>query len=202
MHADIVFLQETHFCSNAIPKPSNHFYPQRFHTTSLTSKSKGVTILLSKNVPLQVTDTLTDKQGRYIFLKGTWRKKPITLANIYSPNTSQVPFFRDISQRLSTFHTGILIVGGDFNIPLDPLMDTSTGTSHLPYRALRQIRLSLQNLLLRDAWCTLYPKEKDYTFFSAPRNRYSRLDYFFLTQRDLSYLTKATIEPMTLSDHH
>lgn len=101
---------------------------------------------------------------------------------------------------LSTFQTGMLILGGD--IPLDPLLDTSTGTSSLPYRALGQIKLSIQNLLLHDTWRMLRPQEKDFTFFSAPHNRYSRLDYFFLTQHDLPFLTKTTIEPITLSDHH
>lgn len=88
------------------------------------------------------------------------------------------------------------------SLPLDPLLHTSAGTSHLPYRALRQMKLTLQNLMLHDTWCTLHPKEKDFTFFSTPHNKYSRLDYLFLTQADLVYLTKATTEPMILSDHH
>lgn len=52
------------------------------------------------------------------------------------------------------------------------------------------------------SWHTLYPNEKDYTFYSAPHNQYSRLDYLFLTQRDLPLLTAATIDSMYLSDHH
>lgn len=46
--------------------------------------------------------------------------------------------------------------GGDFNMALDPLLDTSTGTSSLSFSALRQVKLA---------------------FFSPPHSRYSRLDY-------------------------
>lgn len=35
-----------------------------------------------------------------------------------------------------------------------------------------------------------------------PHDRYSCLDYIFLSQQDLPCLTKAKIEPMYLSDHH
>lgn len=129
MRANIVFLQETHFCSKAVPKLTNNFFPYSYHATSPISKTKGVSILLYKNIPFHVTDTLINDQVRYIFLKGTLKDKPITLANIYSPNTSQVPFFRTIMQHLSTFQKGILILGGDFIVPLNPLLDTSSSTS-------------------------------------------------------------------------
>lgn len=35
-----------------------------------------------------------------------------------------------------------------------------------------------------------------------PHFKYSRIDYLFLRQQDLPTLTSATIDPMTLSDHH
>lgn len=85
---------------------------------------------------------------------------------------------------------------------LDPLLDTSTGTSSLPFSALRQVKLAVASLTLHDTWRTLNPRGRDYTFFSSPHNRYSRLDYLFIHQADLSYLYDATIENMILLDHH
>lgn len=193
MKADIIFMQEIHFKSKSTPKLEN---PHVYHSTSPTSKTKGTYILLLRNLPLQISDTLADEQGHYIFIKGMLSDKPITLANIYTPFTSQVPFCR----LLSSFPSGILILGGDFNVPLDPLIDTSTGTSHLPYSALQQIKLFLQELSLHDIWRTLHPHDKDYTYFSAPHNKYWWLDYLFLSQPDLPYLSK-TVEPMFNSDH-
>lgn len=45
--AQIVFLQETHFRSDNIPKLHNSFYPTVYHASNTGSKTKGVTILFS-----------------------------------------------------------------------------------------------------------------------------------------------------------
>lgn len=96
----------------------------------------------------------------------------------------------------------ILVLGGDFNGPFQPLLDTSPGTSSLLYKAIRCIKLLLQNLLVHHIWRTLNPGTQDYTYFSTPHNRHSRLEYFFLFQTDLHFLSKCTIEPIILWDHN
>lgn len=136
----IAFIQETHFRSDNIPKLGNRHYPTVFHASNVTSKTKGVTILISKACPLQISEIKQDANGRYIFLKGTLYNKPITLANLYAPNKQQVSFFRETLQLLTEFYSGILIVGGDFNAALTPTQDSSTGSSSMPYIALRAIK--------------------------------------------------------------
>lgn len=165
-------------------------------------KSKGVSILISKHCPFQVSEVQKDIQGRYLFIKGTLHGKPITIANIYAPNSQQVPFFHNTFHHLTAFQLGTLIVGGDFNVPLTPFQDTSNGSSCLTYRALHAIKFQLAILTLHDSWRTLYPNVKDFTFFSPPHNKYSRIDHFFISQTDLTMLSDATIEPMLISDHH
>lgn len=198
----MVFLQETHFRSDSIPKLHNSFNPTVYHATNDYSKSKGVSILISKNCPLQVQDTMLDTNVHYIFLRGKLHTKPITLANLYAPNRQQVPFFRNTLQLLTSFHRGMLVVGGDFNLALSPSLDSSSGSSTITFRALRAIKTQLANLTLHDAWRTLHPNTKDFTFYSLPHHKYTRIDFFFLTQTDLDSLLTATIEPMILSDHH
>lgn len=202
LKADVIFLQETHFRTDNTPKLASHKYPISFHATNPLTKTKGVSILLSKNLPWQLIDSLIDPEGRYVFLKGTIHNRMVTLANIYSPNTAQVCFFRSIAAILAGFQAGTTILGGDFNVTLQPILDSSSGSSTLPYRALRQVKMQLQELLLHDTWRTLHPNGKDYSFFSAPHSRYSRLDYLFLSQKDLPFLKSATIEPLLISDHH
>lgn len=175
----IAFIQETHFRSDNIPTLSNHHFPTAYHATNEEYKTKGVSILIAKNCPFQVSEVKKDKKGRYIFLKGSLHNKPFTLANLYAPNTKQVPFFRDTLQLLTEFCFGVLIVGGDFNVALSPTQDSSTGTSSLPYRALKAIKTLLQDLTLHDTWRTLHPNERDFTFFSTPHNKYTRIDHFF-----------------------
>lgn len=143
-----------------------------------------------------------DTLGRYLFIKGTLYGRSYTIANIYDPNTKQVPFFCSVFYQLTAFQQGALIVGGDFNVPLSPSLDTSNGSTCLTYRALRAIKSQLSTLTLHDSWRTLHPNLKDFTFFSPLHDKYSRIDHFFLTQTDLPFLASATIEPMLLSDHH
>lgn len=200
--ADVIFIQETHFRNDSIPKLTNRYYPMTYHATDQTSKSKGVSILIAQHCPFQLLDTRSDKEGRYLFLKGTCHGKMITLANTYAPNSQQVPFFRAISRTISTFQEGIPILGGDFNVSLNPLQDTSNGASTLPYSALLAIKSPLRDLLLYDSWWTLNPNGRDFTFFSNPHQRYSRFDYLFISQRDLPMLHQASIDPMFLSAHN
>lgn len=106
--AHFIFLQETDFRSDAIPKLSNHIYRTAIHATNPDSKTKGVSILISKHANFQLSDSLIDPEGRYIFLKGSYASKPITLANLYCPNDHQIAFFRKICDlfipdRYSTF---------------------------------------------------------------------------------------------------
>lgn len=193
---------KTNFRTESTPKLQNLYYPTAYHSTNLESKSKGVTILLAKHCPFQVTDTLIDDKGNFLFLKGTCKGRRLTLANLYAPYTGRVSFFREIVQLLTGFQDGTLILGGDFNVPLNPLLDTSNGISSLPYSALRAIKTQLQTLLLHDTWRILFPDGKDYTFFSTPHNKYSRIVYLFISQNDLPILQRACIDPMFLSDHH
>lgn len=122
-----------------------------------------MSILVSKQCLLHIAEVQRDPQGRYLFLKGTLHKRPITTVNVYAPNT-QVTFFRKTLQLLM-FHSGTLIVGGDFNVAMNPSIDTSKGLSSLTYRALHAIRSQFSNMLLHDTWRTLHPKDKDFTFF-------------------------------------
>lgn len=85
-------------------------------------------------------------------------------------------------------------MGGDFNIPLNPLTDTSNGSTSIRYRTLKSIKNLLHSLKLIDSWRFLNPTGRDYTF-------YARLDYLFITQNDLHTLTEAYIGTQSISDH-
>lgn len=63
-NADIIFLQETHFKTNSIPKLFNVRYPISLHATNQTSKTKGVSIIIAKHCPFLISDTCLDRDGR------------------------------------------------------------------------------------------------------------------------------------------
>ena len=119
--AHLVLIQETHFRADSIPKLHSRFYPMAHHAANVEAKSRGVSILVSKHCPFQISDVQRDTSGRYLFLKGTLYGKSYTIANVYAPNSKQVSFMRDVFYQLTAFTSGTLIVGGDFNTPLSPL---------------------------------------------------------------------------------
>lgn len=166
-----------------------------YNATNSLAKTKVVSILFAKHSPVIITEVLTDQEGRFLFVKGSLFSRPITLANLYCPNEKQVSFLDSVVNKLSTFQSSMLILGGDLHKALQPFLDTFTGSSSLPYRVQRKVHLLLQDLLLHNKWRTLNPNTCDYTFFSTPHNRHSRLDYLFFSQSDLCLLSKATREP-------
>lgn len=110
--AQVLLLQETHFKSGAIPRLSNNRFPEVYHATCPDSKTKGVSIVLAKTFQFLLTDQILDPEGRFLFLKGTWKNRPVTLANIYCPNSGQVTFLKEVLLQLAMFQTGLLILGG------------------------------------------------------------------------------------------
>ena len=72
--------------------------------------------------------TRTQPQGRYIFLEAYIQDSPYFILNIFAPNkcSEQFLFFKDLSDilkgaRAEQDHP--FIVGGDFNIILDHVID-------------------------------------------------------------------------------
>lgn len=129
----IAFIQETHFRINSIQKLSDAHYPVD-HAANQDSKSREVAILIAKHVPSTLSQAVADKEGRYLFLKGKFETNLATTANVYIPNKGQVTFMRHICCRLLDFSQGMLIFSGDLNVPLNPLLDSSsTGASVLPF---------------------------------------------------------------------
>lgn len=109
--ADVIFLQEIHFRSDSTPKLFNYHFPTVYHATNSNAKSKGVSVLIAKNCPLQISDSLADAEGRYLILKGTYLNHRITLPNIYAPNIRHVSFFRSVAGQFASFKEGTLILG-------------------------------------------------------------------------------------------
>lgn len=81
-----VFLQETYFQTDKVPKLTDSFFTQTYHATNNLAKSKGVSILISRDASFEVTDKIVDPEGRFLFLKGNCSGTPMTLANVYFPN--------------------------------------------------------------------------------------------------------------------
>lgn len=56
------------------------------------------------------------------------------MATIYAPNDHQDIFINRTLDKLLEFSEGQLILGGDFNVPLIPSVDTSSSSSSVSWK--------------------------------------------------------------------
>lgn len=117
----------------------------------------------------------------------------MTLANVYFPNSAHISFCNCIIDELKWFASGCLIVGGDFNIPLNPLLDTSSGTSCISYKVLKRIKMFTPFPFT--SWHPESPTSEGQIFYFllTPHTHYSQTDYIFISQKDIPNLRDAKI---------
>ncbi|XP_056403189.1 transmembrane protein 260 isoform X1 [Hyla sarda] len=197
----LLCLQETHFKSGHIPDRLGRYFTTWFHSSNPDSRSKGVSIGIHRSLPFSVQAVRVDPNARYLFIRGALLDQVVTVATVYAPNSGQVPFLIATLEELSHFAQGMILLGGDFNIPLHPLLDASTRRSAISYRQLSRLKKQLHSLQLCDVWRLQHPSDRDYTHFSSPHNSYSRLDYVFLSHFHLPRLSSSQVGHMYLSDH-
>ncbi|KAG9467622.1 hypothetical protein GDO78_014583 [Eleutherodactylus coqui] len=128
----ILLLQETHYKGDRCFALPGKQFAQSFHSTYTASASRGVSILFHKTVSFICNSQYTGGEGRVLFLKGTINNKQITIANLYAPNTDQASWLISQLEVLKHFAVGQIILGGDINATLNPILDSSTGRSQLP----------------------------------------------------------------------
>lgn len=171
------------------------------NSTNPEAKTKGVSIAFHKSIPYQLIDSRIDSNGRFIFLKVLLFDKIYTIANFYAPNHDQAKSGKNFLCALGDYAEGALLVGGDFNLPLCPLLDTSSGRSSISYTKLNAFKKALTDLQLVDAWRLQHGPTRDYTFFSSAHGSYSRIDYLFISHHGLSWDPQTLIGPSLWSDH-
>lgn len=114
LNAQVVYLQETHLRERDIIRLKKSWVGKIYHS-SFSSKSRGVAILLHRDIPFVPVKTIADSSGRFVAVVGHIFDMKVTLANIYAPNWDDETFFKQIFSMLSDLSTYELILGGDFN---------------------------------------------------------------------------------------
>lgn len=108
----IILIQETHFGDDKLSILRNKFFPTTYHSTYKAAKARGVSILLSAQIPWTHTDIKMDPEGCFLFLKGMIVSFKVTLANLYAPNSHHDLFLERHLEKLLEFADGQLIIGG------------------------------------------------------------------------------------------
>lgn len=94
-----------------------------------------------------------------------------------------------------------LILGGDINCTLSPVLDRSSPNKSSLSNSTRSIQLFLKSYGVADVWCFHNSTARKYSFYSPVHKTYSRIDNFFLDNRLLPLVTKCNYDDIVISDH-
>ena len=152
----------------------------------LHGSSHSNLVLIRDNLDFKIHSTEVDSQGRYIFLDQAYiQDSPYFLLNIYAPNkcSEQFLFFKDVSDivkgaRLEQDHP--FIVGGDFNIILDHVLDGRGGNSKRKDSGKIVENMSAE-LDLVDIWRIRNPTVTRFTWRQKKPVIQRRLDYWLVS---------------------
>ena len=197
-NAQVVFLQETHLTPAEHEKLKRMGFSRVYHSSYNSGHRRGVAILLSQKIPFELISEVSDKEGRYIMVSGKVDDITITLLNVYAPPGSEFAFYRKMID-LMVRATGIVLSGGDWNLRLNPKLDSSKMLTTTPLQ--KRVGVLMSELGILDLWRDFYPTGRDYSYFSAPQDSYSRIDYLFVFKRDRHRIHSCDIGTIDLSDH-
>ena len=198
--ADIAMLQETHVLEQDIHRIENTNYSVASYS-SANNKSKGVIIIIRKGLKFNILEKGGDQEGRITYVKGTFGGQKIALVNVYAPNSYEQIFYESLSNYIADLIGYQIIVGADFNAVFNHRWDRSNNTINNSLSNTALCNLA-QHFNLTDVWRFKNPDKKEYTFFSARHQTFSRIDVILLSSGLLHYVKSVAIIHMSLSDHH
>lgn len=127
--ADIALLQETHATSNSDKMWEKEWGGSAFFNNGSRS-SRGVAILLNRNLSHKISKTNADSEGRILCLDIEIDGIIYTTASLYAPTQDkgkeQLAFVDRLDEFLVDSHSTNLILGGDLNHCMIPALDRST----------------------------------------------------------------------------
>ena len=122
-HKGITFLQETHSTELSQNIWRNEWNGDIFFCHG-SSTARGVAILIPCSIDIEVVEIIKDNTGRFLLLDTVFEGQTLILANIYAPTKNmidlQIEFINFVHDRLVEYLDKHIIIGGDFNVCLNP----------------------------------------------------------------------------------
>lgn len=197
--AQVAFLQETHMSQSEHVALKKQGFKHVFASSYKSAHKRGVATLISSGLSYEHGSEMVDESGRFIKITGKLEGTEVTLINVYAPPGSDWLLYKKIFEIMATSQ-GVVICGGDFNIRLDPNLDSSSKTNQSNSMS-KKVKSIMEELGVIDVWRDMHPQTRDYTHFSAPHSIYSRIDYFFVFSIDRFRIRDSQIATIDISDH-
>ena len=172
-----------------------------------SSNSNGVAILFKNDIDCSINHKIVDPEGRYIIVKVCIQDKDYVPINAYAPNKDkdQVNFFQQlilsILQNENLDSLDNIILGGDLNCPLDPLLDKKGGASTKRKSVISCVEHFKGKLDLVDIWKSKNPDVKSFTWSQKSPPVFCRLDYWLISNNQSNFVELTEIIPAVRTDH-
>lgn len=119
---DIALLQETHLNDEEHLELQRGGFDQVFFSF-FTTRSRGVAILIRKNLPIKVLKCVKDNNGRFVLNTTSLNGEEFCVLNVYCSPGHPLEFLTETFAKLCDLAVENTIVEGDFNCLKYPLMD-------------------------------------------------------------------------------
>ena len=200
-NSDIIFLQETHSSVQMESIWRTQWGGDIYYSHGETN-ARGVAILIKKSSPITVKNQYKDDYGRYVILDVTIADKDVTLVNLYGPNEDKPEFFLELINNIENLPNDNRIIGGDFNLVLDKLVDKSGGRMITHEKCTEVVLAWMQETDLLDIWRHQHPLDQKYTWLKRrPQLIQCRLDFFLVSFGLANTIDKSQISPGFKTDH-
>ena len=104
---------------------SRDWVGQVFHS-NFHSKSRGAAILVDKSTPFVASEAIADPKGQNVIVTGKLFSIPLVRASVYAPNWDGTSFISSFLSAIPNLDFHLLILGGDFNCTMSPVLDKSS----------------------------------------------------------------------------
>ena len=200
----LILLQETHSSSDVEQIWQAEFRDDIIFSHG-TSQSRGTAILIHNEIEVKIHQQIIDKDGRYIILDIEFDGTRYTIGNFYAPTRDnekdQIRNLEIFKNAIATLDSTNIILGGDFNLYLDPDLDKGPyikdSNDNDNYR--NDLTSLLEALDMVDIWRIKHPEDKKFTWHQGKKS--SRLDYFFISEHLENIITETNISPGIRTDH-
>ena len=203
--ADLIFLQETHSTEAGECKWKKEWGSEIIFSHG-SSNARGVAVLIKRGLDIVIQQELLNFNGRSIILKALIKDKRYTLANIYGPNkdAEAVRFYQNLSATLWKMDADSddnIVVGGDFNCPLNLTLDKKGGILIPRQHVINSIENVQNEFSLHDIWRIKNPNTRSFTWSRNHPFIFCRLDYWLISDKLNDLVKQVDIQASIKTDH-
>ena len=163
----------------------------------------------------KIEKTVSYDHGNLLLRAFTHSQRSFLMVTLYGPNEDRPDFYEDVRKAIVKFvemnPVDYLIVHGDFNLTLNPEIDTSGYHRVNNVCATEKLKLIAAELDLHDAWRTLHPHDRRFTYRQRnsttlienglPAFKQARLDFILVSGNLLPFVKSTEINFAHRTDH-